>query len=490
MTAEWSGELAEEPAAPPAAALAAAGVALVAAATIPGQPVGLGVFLVVVGAAGAVALSRPRELGAEAAVFGVLAVALVSMSVLRSAEWLHAVDFLAAAGLGALAVTGGPTWAEIFRAPIIVLSRVTVAFPFLVRTLGRGDRRLRRLLPALRGAALGAGLLAVFGTLFAAADGAFSKLVGELLVPDWDLSLLPARILVFGIVLLGVASLASAGTRYLRAGTGKTLDPTPRRGLGRTEWTVALGLLDLLFAAFVAVQIAVLFGGRGHVLDTAGLTYAEYAREGFFQLVAVVALTLAVVAGAVRWSRRQQPADRRLLQVLLGLLCGLTLVVLVSALRRLLLYEETFGFTRLRVSVHAAILWLAAMFILVMVAGALWNGRWLPRASVALSAVALLLFSVANPDRMVAEQNVKRYRASGAIDLAYLARLSPDALPALSRLPGSLRACALAPHAGLRDSQDSLVGWNLARQRAREELRTTPGTSPCLLPSTLPGSWY
>ena len=54
--------------------------------------------------------------------------------------------------------------------------------------------------------------------------------------------------------------------------------------------------MNLLFALFVAVQLAVLFGGDGYVRATAALTYAEYARSGFAQLVAVAALTLAVAA--------------------------------------------------------------------------------------------------------------------------------------------------------------------------------------------------
>ena len=58
-----------------------------------------------------------------------------------------------------------------------------------------------------------------------------------------------------------------------------------------------------LFAAFVALQIAALYGGHDHVLRTAGLTYAEYAHEGFAQLMVAAALTLASCRrGAARWA--------------------------------------------------------------------------------------------------------------------------------------------------------------------------------------------
>ena len=55
--------------------------------------------------------------------------------------------------------------------------------------------------------------------------------------------------------------------------------------LGIVETSVVLGLLDALFLAFVAVQVCYLFGGAERVVETAGLTYAEYARRGFFDLV-------------------------------------------------------------------------------------------------------------------------------------------------------------------------------------------------------------
>ena len=61
---------------------------------------------------------------------------------------------------------------------------------------------------------------------------------------------------------------------------------------------------------FVAVQVRVLFGGDRHVQDTDGLTYANYARQGFWQLAAVTVLTLLVVAVALAGVRRQHRLQR------------------------------------------------------------------------------------------------------------------------------------------------------------------------------------
>lgn len=68
-----------------------------------------------------------------------------------------------------------------------------------------------------------------------------------------------------------------------------------------------MAALVALFAAFVLVQITVLFGGDAHVREAGEPTYAEHARGGFWQLLAVTALALAVLAAAARWA----PASRR-----------------------------------------------------------------------------------------------------------------------------------------------------------------------------------
>ncbi|MGH2725277.1 MAG: DUF4173 domain-containing protein [Actinomycetota bacterium] len=453
-----------------------------AAGALPGNRLGLGAVLVAGGVTALVAWARATPWRPETIAYAALALGLASMFAVRSAGWVVALDGLAAAGLAALAVAGGGTWEEVRRAPLVVASRAAEAVPYVAR----GASRLtagRRFSPALRGMAVGAALVAVFGGLFISADRAFAELARDVLLPDIDVALLPARVAVFVGVAVAATALVIAGPRFAHLGPPRLLvamrgamfqegEGGERRrwsGLAPIEWMVALGLLDLLFVAFVVVQVAVLFAGHDHVLRTAGLTYAEYAREGFFQLLVAAALTLAVVAGASRWAGPRGDRHRRILEVLLGLLLLLTLVVLASALKRLLLYEEAFGFTRLRISVHAVILWLAGVLVMVMAAGAFRRGRWLPRAVVGFSAAALLVFNLMNPDALVASRNVERYEEIGRVDLPYLAGLSADAVPSLLGLPRRLPACAFLPHRELFTEPDPWPGWNLARARAVQE---------------------
>jgi hypothetical protein len=395
------------------------------------------------------------------------AAALAGIAGIRSAAWVVWPSVTGAAALGALAAGGGAAWREVasgllraFHLPggWALVGRSAVA----VRPAShRGSRELAR------GGAIGAGLLGLFVPLFASADAAFAHLLGEAL-PQGSVDRPVARIAAWALVAGGGGALLRAATAAPSAPAG-TAPPTGR--LARLEWLVPLGLLVTLFAAFVALQLTTLYGGDAHVLRTAGLSYAEYARQGFAQLIAAAALTLAVVAGAVRWARRASRDDEELLRGLLAALCTLTLVVLASALTRLGLYESAFGFTRLRLAAHAEILWLGGLFVLVLAAGASGRAGWLPRGVVGLSAVALLAFALADPDRRIVEHNVDRFERTGVVDLGVLAGLSPDATPALAALPRSLQACATWRVRESLERPDGLAGTNLARARARSALR-------------------
>lgn len=456
--------VADRPAADPAFLATASGAAVLAAVVVPWSRPGLG--LAAVGAAGAVAVAvgRRDRLDIPTFLWGTLSVALVSMAAVRAAPWVVGLDILFALLVAAVAIAGEGRWWDLLQAPVVVAVKAVQAIPFVGR--GIGSAGLRRIPEVVRGIVLAIGLLLVFGALFASADGVFARLVGDAVLPDIDLAEGLVRFVVFAAVLILVSALTLAGP-WPRS------EPAPAtRGLSRAEWGIALGALNLLFALFLIVHVTALFGGQRYVLDTAGLSYAEYARQGFFQLVAVAVLTLLVVAGAVRWARRREPRDV-LLQVLLGVLCVLTLVVLVSALRRLLVYEEAFGFTQLRISVHATILWLGGLLVLVLLAGIRMRGRWLPRAAIAFTGVALLAFTLLDPEALVASKNVQRFQETGQIDVAYLSTLGEDAVPALAELPAPIRDCVLADPLTGRPRLEGPHGWaewNVGRARAGDLL--------------------
>ncbi|GES06404.1 hypothetical protein Acor_84730 [Acrocarpospora corrugata] len=335
----------------------------------------------------------------------------------------------------------------------------------------------RQVVPVLVSLGVTAVLLLVFGLLFTAADPVFSQFAHDLLqAPGWA-ETLPVRIFLF--VVFGVV--VSAAVLVALRPVAETEIPYPRVSIGRMLWVIPLAGLNLLFAAFVAVQITVLFGGNERVLKTAGLTYAEYARSGFFELVTVSFIVLAIVA--LCWALLNPATHRWLLASLLGLLCAFTLVILVSALQRLGLYLDAYGLTRLRATVGVTIWWLGAVFVLVLIAGAVRLARrsttWLPRTFVAITAVTLLAFALWNPDAQIAETQ-QAARTVDRLDYRYLSSLGVEAVPALDRLPEPIRSCVLdrIVRAHSLDRPDPWNGWNWARDQARTTLASHPVLQP------------
>ena len=464
-------------------AIAAIASAAFAGVAIPGQPPGINVVTpAAVGGFSLLWLLRER-LDRSSKVLGALALLLVSTFALRSAVWVLTIDLFAALMVAAVATSGTQSWAAVLAAPFRV-AKIHRGLTFVLNPVMRRFVRapVGSLAPVGRGLVGGIALVLTFGSLFISADPAFASFTSEILLPDWDLALIPARI-ALGVVTMGALGCLALATRLVADGDSIWNDPFERRRLVKAEWATALILLIGLFYLFVVLQLTALFGGHGHVLSESGLTYAEHARQGFFQLSVSAALTLAVIAAATRFAARESIEDQRLLKLLLGALCVLTLVILFSAHTRLALYEDAFGFTRLRLFVHLVILWLAGIFVIVMGAGAMSRGSRAARFVIGFSAVALTTFGFLNPDRMIAERNVDRYALTGHLDVAYLSTLSPDAVPALAELPEPLRSCALAPIARrLSDNKGSLWSFNRGRAaaiRVIEEARPLKSIPEC-----------
>ncbi len=288
--------------------------------------------------------------------------------------------------------------------------------------------------PLVRGGALAVPLLLFFALLLASADLIFAdQLAGVLrLARLADLLRLVWRGLVIVIVSWLVAGgLAIALSRRQAADALEENLSQLRRpfSLGFVESTTILVLINLLFLSFVTFQFRYLFGGEAQV-QLAGYTYAEYARRGFFELVTVAVISLALILGLNWLTWRETKSQLRLFKILGSLLTLLVMIMLASAFYRMRLYEAAFGYTELRLTVTLFIVWLATL--LGWFIGTLW--RWPGRFAIGLMAVCIgfvATLNMLNPDVFIVRQNMARYRASGDLDVIYLETLSDDAVPEL-----------------------------------------------------------
>lgn len=205
--------------------------------------------------------------------------------------------------------------------------------------------------------------------------------------------------------------------------------------LGATDVTVALGALIVLFAAFVVVQIGWLFGGQALVLRTTGLSYAEYARRGFFELMWVAGLLLPVLLGGHALIPASDVRTLRVYRRLAVPLVVLLGAIMLSAGARMNLYIRYYGISTDRLYASAFMIWLAMVFVWIAFTVLRSRPRTFAAGLVATGFGVLFTLNVLNPDALVARANLARGDAvrtgAAGADVRYVASLGGDAIPAV-----------------------------------------------------------
>lgn len=331
-------------------------------------------------------------------------------------------------------------------------------------------------------------VLLVFTLLLIQADPVFGS---YLTLPKVDFATIISHIVVAGFFAWVVAGWLRRSLLAPRD-AATSADITFPVSLGATDVTVALGALNVLFAAFVIVQIQSLFGGEALVLRTTGLTYAAYARSGFFELMFVAGLLLPLLLCA----RALIPAsDRRTLRLFQRYALPLVLLlgaVMASAGVRMKLYVQYYGISTDRLYATAVMVWLAIVFVWLAVTVLRSRPSFFATGLVASGFGVLVILNVLNPDALVARENLARgasgHSGAAGADLRYVASLGGDAIPLLlSTLTGSSESadtveqhnrCAaarivLARWTGGRRlwMTANWTEWNLARVQATQAVR-------------------
>jgi hypothetical protein len=311
----------------------------------------------------------------------------------------------------------------------------------------------RRWLPGvLRGAVLALPVILVFAALLSAADPIFEKALKYF----FDIDRLPEYIFRLGYVLTGMYLLTGIFLFAILSSREDQISsperPRIKPFIGFIEAAVVLGSVGLLFAAFVVIQFRYFFGGAANI-TAEGFTYAEYARRGFGELVAVAFFSLMLFLGFGSLTVREDPLRKRIFSGLGVFLVAMVVVILVSSYRRLVLYEDAYGFTGLRIYTHAFILWLG--ILLVAAAGLEIAGRIRHFSAAAIAAAFGFTFTLAvlNVDAAIVRWNGLRSFAAGEaaltrtdysegleirgnarLDTEYFEYLSADAVPELLAL--------------------------------------------------------
>jgi hypothetical protein len=295
---------------------------------------------------------------------------------------------------------------------------------FVAQPLVQARHRMGLVAPIARGALIAAPIATLLVVLLGVADPVFASF--------FNLNLDIGQ-LTLDVTFVAGGALVAAGVLRLAAAEPLSRVDGPAWRLGSIEGLIVIAVLDAVFAAFAMAQAIAASGAAGDALRTAGVTYADYARSGFFELLWVAGITAVVLILFSRITNLTDRTTKRAFQVLSLVAIGLTLLIVLVAFQRLRLYEEAYGFTMLRLYSHIFAVWIALIFLLLAAdfAGLFRRRRWFVGA-VSLSAMAVLLaLNMVNPEAIVVSLNADRAQATHKIDAQYLATLSSDATPTL-----------------------------------------------------------
>ena len=364
----------------------------------------------------------------------------------------------------------------------LVLGAADLLVPAWLR-VRLAPRRFARVSGYVGGVGLAAPFVVVFALLFSSADAVFARSLENIFDVERIAELLresPGRL----VIALAVAWPAAGAMTALWRVPRDYVTSRPRSRLAAETATVTIILIAALFAIFVALQLAYLFGGRD-TLDAAAITYSSYARRGFFELIAAVAL----IGALLFFLELFVSARGRTYRIAAFTLLALTTLVLASAAFRLDLYQRAYGWSELRFYAFAAIAFLAGA--LAIFAWSVARGRMafvvMPLAAAAV-AVALAVNAI-GPSGFIARANLDRVidpsglpeDAQRSLDVGTLWSLGdgaiPDMVARLDALPTKERiAVADLLRGTMRwHNIDGEVDWrgaNVDRERARRALQT------------------
>jgi len=315
-------------------------------------------------------------------------------------------------------------------------------------------------------------LIAVTATLLGEADPIFGSWV--------------ERLTGFISVNLGEHVIGSFLLMWVTAGwlRGSVRPRTSRVGrIDLSAWRVemaalapALYAMIIVFAAFIGLQARTLISGAAYVERTTGLSYAEYARGGFFELVGVTMIVLGVLLLADEFLDRKSTNGERRFRSASWMLLALVAMLAASAAYRMSLYVNAYGLSEDRLFALAGMLWIGVA--LGWFGWTVLRGRRevFPVGLVAWTVGWVFALNVLLPDALVARVNLSRARAGLEFDVAYHATQLPDAVPVLVEGAGDLPQAQcrellvqLSDRSAARASGD-WRRWSLATARARRAL--------------------
>ena len=296
----------------------------------------------------------------------------------------------------------------------------------------------------VKGIIIAAPFLIILCWLLSSADLVFQAYVGKIFNFDFNLEVILRAliILVVSYLFLGVFSkiieskkaedVKSETEEIQGSGRRPELTSTENKSLNFIESSTVLILIELLFLSFIIIQFFYLFGGKDYVWGIEEyITYSQYAKKGFYELIAASIISFFLIYGLDKSSFRKNLRENKIFKILSAVLILEMSVIIYSAWTRMAVYVDGYGLTFSRFIVFALLLWILSVFLIFLYKKIFQEKKEAVFlfSIFCLSIVFWTGINIINPDAFIAKENIKKLEQGKELDSFYLSRLSLDAIP-------------------------------------------------------------
>lgn len=308
----------------------------------------------------------------------------------------------------------------------------------------------------------------IFSNLFSGLGQILDQLIGNESLPETL-----ARIIVIFIIFMYMAGFLHNILESKPASDEQAQVNKKAKKIDSLTVKMILTVLNIVYFIFCTIQILYLFTKAGAPNN---LSYAEYARQGFFQLMLVSFINFLLLF----WIHSREKQTSKFIISMEILMEIFTQIIIISAFYRMFLYEQAFGYTYLRLFVYF-ILAAEFLFMLAVILYTLGKKINLLQTGLLIGTVLYIILNYINVDAVIAKNNIDRYFANTEkeIDFYYLSSYTgTDAIPEISRL---LRTKDIELKSEVRrylwekkmdlKSEETWMEFNISRQNARNSLK-------------------
>ena len=288
----------------------------------------------------------------------------------------------------------------------------------------------------IKGTIIAIPFLIIFALLLSSADQVFQSYLNKFFKFDFDLEI------VLRILKVSIISYLFLGIFYkITEGSDRSSEPIldqrtevilkENESSSFIESATVLVLIEALFLLFIVIQFFYLFGGKDYVWGlNEYITYSEYAKKGFHELICVSILSFVLIYAIDVFGKRKTLKEKKIFKILGAVLILEISVIIYSAWTRMAVYVDGYGLTSSRFLVFVFLLWIFLVFLnfLYKILSEKRKGFFF-LSVFCLSVIFWTGINAINPDAFIARKNIQRLTQGKSIDHYYLSRLSVDSIP-------------------------------------------------------------